>query len=115
MFFFFTVGTQDFSGRLKGYEDMVLQCRRCTRNSVVPIKRRNFFTFCFIPIFPIKWTEELRCGECNYHQKTTKAELDEIRARGPQPLPQPQQQFGFQQPPPQAYSPYAQEQQMHYK
>ncbi|RPA85050.1 hypothetical protein BJ508DRAFT_12461 [Ascobolus immersus RN42] len=79
MFFFFTCGSQDFSSQLKGYEHMRIVCPRCHNVSVSPIKKRNFFTFCFIPIFPIAWGEELRCGICGYHQKTSENELQQIQ------------------------------------
>ncbi|KAA8910798.1 hypothetical protein FN846DRAFT_774804 [Sphaerosporella brunnea] len=70
MFFFFTCGTQDFSGNINGYEHLKVICPNCHNAAVVPIKRRTFFTFCFIPLVPIHWGKELRCTICQYHQAT---------------------------------------------
>ncbi|CUS12050.1 unnamed protein product [Tuber aestivum] len=82
MFFFFVCGTQDFSGALKGFEHIRVVCPRCHNSSVVAIKRRNFFTFCFIPIVPISWGEELRCSICQYHQSTNKGQLTSMQSQG---------------------------------
>ncbi|KAF8462046.1 hypothetical protein BDZ91DRAFT_772742 [Kalaharituber pfeilii] len=86
MFFFFVCGTQDFSSNLHGYENLRVVCSRCHNNAVVARKRRQFFTFCFIPIIPISWGEELRCTICNYHQDTNKDQLNSmIMAHPPHP------------------------------
>lgn len=44
--------------------------QHCHNAAVTAIKRRTFFTFCFIPLVPIKWGKELRCTICQYHQST---------------------------------------------
>ncbi|KAF8448192.1 hypothetical protein BGX38DRAFT_1093311 [Terfezia claveryi] len=84
MFFFFVCGTQDFSSNLKGYENLRVVCPRCHNNAVIPRKRREFFTFCFIPLIPISWGEELRCTICGYHQDTNKDQLNGMIHQHPQ-------------------------------
>jgi len=79
----FTCGSQDFSAKLQGYETLRVVCPHCHNASVVPIKRRTFFTFCFIPIVPIAWGEELRCTICQYHQGTSKQQLAGMQMNGP--------------------------------
>ena len=69
-------GTQDFSSSLKGYENIRVVCPRCHNHNVIARKRRQFFTFCFIPIVPISWGEELRCTICGYNQETNQQQLD---------------------------------------
>ncbi|KAF8243522.1 hypothetical protein K440DRAFT_589525 [Wilcoxina mikolae CBS 423.85] len=83
MFFFFTCGSQDLSSGLSGYEQLRVVCPNCHNASVTPIKRRTFFTFCFIPIFPIAWGKELRCSICNYHQSTTTEQLNQMAHQAP--------------------------------
>ncbi|KAI5843886.1 hypothetical protein DFP73DRAFT_478673 [Morchella snyderi] len=91
MFFFFTCGTQDFSSSLKGYEHIRAKCPRCHNPSVVAIKKRDFFTFCFIPVVPIGWGEELRCSICPYRQATNKEQLMQMQHQeGPPPHEYPQ-------------------------
>ncbi|RVD86914.1 uncharacterized protein DFL_005165 [Arthrobotrys flagrans] len=78
MAFIFVCGTQDFSSRLKGYENVRVNCSNCHNNSVIAIKRRNFFTFCYIPIIPLSYHEELNCTICNARSKISKQQLDQL-------------------------------------
>ncbi|CAN6617660.1 hypothetical protein TRVA0_007S00628 [Trichomonascus vanleenenianus] len=78
-FFFFTVGTQNFPGTVKGYDDLRVYCPRCHNVSVVPEKERKFFTICFVPIIPIYWGKILRCTICPWRQETTEAALENMK------------------------------------
>ncbi|KAJ6264552.1 hypothetical protein Dda_0699 [Drechslerella dactyloides] len=83
MAFIFVCGTQDFSSRLKGYENLRVNCQNCHNNSVIAIKRRNFFTFCYIPIIPLSWNEELNCTICNARSKISTAQLHQLANEAP--------------------------------
>jgi len=84
MFFFFVCGTQDFSSSLKGYENVLVVCPRCHNNAVSARKRRVFFTFCFVPLVPVSWRKELRCGICGYAQETSDEQLNGMIAQSQQ-------------------------------
>ncbi|CCK71509.1 uncharacterized protein KNAG_0H00940 [Huiozyma naganishii CBS 8797] len=45
-----------------------LYCPKCHNFSVAPIKRKEFFTFWYIPIIPLYWGKQLRCNICNWRQ-----------------------------------------------
>ncbi|KAI5812777.1 hypothetical protein BZA77DRAFT_323257 [Pyronema omphalodes] len=83
MFFFFTCGSTDMSSGLKGYETLNVVCPHCHNAAVQPIKRRTFFTFCFIPVFPIAWGKELKCSICGYRQSTTTEQLNGMLQNAP--------------------------------
>jgi ssDNA-binding Zn-finger/Zn-ribbon topoisomerase 1 len=70
MFFFFTCGTHTFTSRLKGAENLTVQCQNCGNYSAHVVKRWEWFTFCFVPIIPfsLKPYKEVGCGICNFFQ-----------------------------------------------
>ncbi|KAF2476140.1 uncharacterized protein BDR25DRAFT_278952 [Lindgomyces ingoldianus] len=84
MFFFFTCGTHTFTSRLKGAENLTVQCQNCGNFSGHVYKRWEWFTFCFVPIIPfsLKPYKEVGCHICNFYQ--------DIKYR-----PDVQQQMGF--------------------
>lgn len=45
-----------------------IYCPNCHNNSVGPVKRREFITLWFIPLFPIYWGKQLRCPICQWRQ-----------------------------------------------
>ncbi|EXJ90091.1 hypothetical protein A1O3_03160 [Capronia epimyces CBS 606.96] len=53
MAFCFVMGTNDFTGPLKGYESITAQCHNCGNWSAHPISSWEWFTFCFIPVIPL--------------------------------------------------------------
>ncbi|KAK9481213.1 hypothetical protein V1514DRAFT_323250 [Lipomyces japonicus] len=85
LFFFFVCGGTNFNSPIKGYEDLHVYCPRCHNFSLVPIHRREFFTFCYVPVIPTSWGDDLQCTICPYNQVTSREQLDQIR-RQPAPL-----------------------------
>ncbi|KAK9383080.1 uncharacterized protein V2V93DRAFT_364200 [Kockiozyma suomiensis] len=80
--FIFVCGGTNFNGPLKGYEDMRVYCPRCHNNSVMPTKKREFFTLCFVPIVPTNWGCTLQCTICPWNVPTSEKELDQMRQQG---------------------------------
>ena len=48
MFFFFVCGEKTICSELKGYEGVVCQCHNCGNMSGRVLKRRPFFTLCWV-------------------------------------------------------------------
>lgn len=62
-------GVQNFDSNYDNNpEHQGLYCPKCHNFSVVPIKRREFFAFNFIPLIPLHWGKQLRCSICNWRQ-----------------------------------------------
>lgn len=82
MFLFIPIicGTKDFNSAYDNNPKHTgLYCPNCHNNSVTPIKRKEFFTFYFIPLVPVHWGKQLRCSICNWRQDfTSAAELDKV-------------------------------------
>ncbi|KAI6783135.1 uncharacterized protein J7T54_000637 [Emericellopsis cladophorae] len=102
MFFFFTCGEKTIRSKLPGYEGVVCQCHNCGNMSGRVLKRRPFFTFCFVPIIPftISGYKDISCHICNYNQPLEQRPDVQAMAnggagvgpqRGPGPPPGPQQ------------------------
>ncbi|KAF2681043.1 hypothetical protein K458DRAFT_392272 [Lentithecium fluviatile CBS 122367] len=70
MFFFFTCGTHTFQSKLAGAENLTVQCQNCGNHSARPMKRWEWFTFCFVPVVPfsLKPYKEVGCHICNFWQ-----------------------------------------------
>lgn len=51
MFFFFVCGEKTFQSDVEGFEGVVCQCHNCGNMSGHVVKRRPFFTFCWIVRF----------------------------------------------------------------
>ncbi|KAK9244570.1 hypothetical protein V1506DRAFT_541174 [Lipomyces tetrasporus] len=81
---FFVCGGTNYNKPLPGYENLRLYCPRCHNISLIAIKERAFFTFCFIPIIPTSWGEALHCTICPYQQATSADQLNTISAQSPQ-------------------------------
>ncbi|CDO92577.1 unnamed protein product [Kluyveromyces dobzhanskii CBS 2104] len=45
-----------------------IYCPNCHNFQVTPVKRREFISFWFIPVFPIFWGNQLHCPVCNWRQ-----------------------------------------------
>lgn len=97
MFFFFTCGTHTFTSRLSGAENLTFQCQNCGNMSARPMKRWEWFTFCFIPVIPfsIKPYKELGCHVCNFWQDIKYRPDVQAQMGGGGTLPPPNQQ-GYQ-------------------
>ncbi|KAK9236317.1 hypothetical protein V1525DRAFT_407431 [Lipomyces kononenkoae] len=80
----FVCGGANYNKPLPGYESLRLYCPRCHNISLVAIKKREFFTFCFVPVIPISWGEALHCTICPYEQPTSTDQLNSLRAQSPQ-------------------------------
>ncbi|EON67132.1 hypothetical protein W97_06385 [Coniosporium apollinis CBS 100218] len=90
MFFFFTCGTHTFTSRLKGYENVTVQCQNCGNFSGHVYKRWEWFTFCFIPIVPfsLKPWQEIGCNVCNFYQDIKyRPDVQAQQGGGPQQIP----------------------------
>ena len=59
-----------FTSHLSGAENLTYQCQNCGNLSARPMKRWEWFTFCFIPVIPfsLKPYKELGCHICNFWQ-----------------------------------------------
>ncbi|KAF2758792.1 hypothetical protein EJ05DRAFT_364148 [Pseudovirgaria hyperparasitica] len=70
VFFFFTCGEHTFTSRLKGYEDVTVQCMNCGNVSAHVFKRWQWFTLCFVPIIPFSFKpyHEVGCHICRFFQ-----------------------------------------------
>ncbi|KAJ4357590.1 uncharacterized protein N0V89_002166 [Didymosphaeria variabile] len=62
--------THAFNSHLKGAENLTFQCQNCGNFSARPMKRWEWFTFCFVPVIPfsLKPYKELGCHICNFWQ-----------------------------------------------
>ncbi|KFH46407.1 hypothetical protein ACRE_027190 [Hapsidospora chrysogenum ATCC 11550] len=111
MFFFFVCGEKTIRSELAGYEGVVCQCHHCGNMSGRVLKRRPFFTFCFIPIIPftISGYKDISCHICNFNQPLEQRPDVQAMANGGQGPVQ-----GQGQPPPQqGYAPQGYPQQGH--
>ncbi|KAK9492370.1 hypothetical protein V1508DRAFT_419222 [Lipomyces doorenjongii] len=81
---FFVCGGANYNKPLPGYENMRLYCPRCHNISLVAIKKREFFTFCFIPVIPTSLGEALQCTICTFQQSTSADQLNSFRTQSPQ-------------------------------
>ncbi|KAK9315456.1 hypothetical protein V1524DRAFT_415331 [Lipomyces starkeyi] len=79
---FFVCGGANYNKPLPGYEDLRLYCPRWS--AVVAIKKREFFTFCFIPVIPTSLGEALHCTICPFEQATSADQLNSFRSQSPQ-------------------------------
>ncbi|QLG70381.1 hypothetical protein HG535_0A03200 [Zygotorulaspora mrakii] len=56
-----------------------IYCPNCHNRSVGPVKRKEFISIWFIPLFPIYWGKQLRCPICNWRQDfKNKAQLEKV-------------------------------------
>lgn len=56
-----------------------IYCPNCHNNSVGPVKRREFITIWFVPLFPIYWGKQLRCPICQWRQDfKNREQLDKV-------------------------------------
>ncbi|KAK9386002.1 hypothetical protein V1515DRAFT_587861 [Lipomyces mesembrius] len=79
---FFVCGGANYNKPMPGYENLRLYCPRWSK--VVAIKKREFFTFCFIPVIPTSLGEALQCTICPYFQATSADQLNSFRTQSPQ-------------------------------
>lgn len=98
MSFFILFGKQDFDSNYQMQDPNVLPstkeithkpaicnehafyCPNCKNLTVAPIKRKEFITVFFIPVFPIYWGKQLHCAVCNWRQDfSTEAELLKVK------------------------------------
>ncbi|KAK9455706.1 hypothetical protein V1511DRAFT_498493 [Dipodascopsis uninucleata] len=93
---FFVCGGTNFNKPLSGYEGMNLYCPRCHNISVIVIKKREFFTFCFVPIIPTAFGEALQCTICPYTQPITQQQLSQIQGMNMQNQGAYQQNLAYQ-------------------
>ncbi|KAG9256108.1 uncharacterized protein F5Z01DRAFT_651090 [Emericellopsis atlantica] len=110
MFFFFVCGEKTIRSKLPGYEGVVCQCHNCGNMSGRVLKRRPFFTFCFVPIIPfsISGYKDISCHICNYNQPLEQRPDVQAMANGgagagPQRGPDPRSQQGHFNPQQQQY------------
>ncbi|KAK7206788.1 hypothetical protein BZA70DRAFT_275080 [Myxozyma melibiosi] len=78
----FVCGGTNFNGPLKGYEGLRVNCPRCHNNSVMALKKREFFTFCFVPVIPTNYGKTLQCTICPYSRSTSDGELEQLKNHG---------------------------------
>ncbi|AET41259.1 uncharacterized protein Ecym_7439 [Eremothecium cymbalariae DBVPG len=63
-------------------------CPNCRNFSVGPVCRREFVTLCMVPLIPLYWGQQLRCGVCNWRQDFKNTEqlekvlVEQTRLRG---------------------------------
>ncbi|KAK9447781.1 uncharacterized protein V1518DRAFT_420407 [Limtongia smithiae] len=118
---FFVCGGTNFNSQLEEFSNFRFYCPKwyvfhlvylengirlivinCTshNNSVILIKKREFFTFCFVPVIPTDWGNEMHCTICNWSQGVNNEYLATLRAQsaGGQPQ-QPQQAYARQEAP----------------
>lgn len=102
MFFFFTCGTHTFSSRLKGYEQVTVQCQNCGNHSAHVYKRWQWFTFCFVPVVPfsLKPWKEVGCHVCHFSQDIKYRPDATAQAGGGAPPLQAHQQHSYAMGPP---------------
>ncbi|QLL32888.1 hypothetical protein HG536_0D04100 [Torulaspora globosa] len=65
----------------KQYDPQVysIYCPNCHNYSVGPVKRREFISIWFIPLFPIYWGNQLRCPICQWRQDfKSREQLDRV-------------------------------------
>ncbi|KAL8665636.1 MAG: hypothetical protein Q9202_002140 [Teloschistes flavicans] len=70
MAFCITFGSQEFTSRLEGYEQVTAQCHNCGNWSAHCITRWPWFTVCFIPVLPLSTHKykEVACPICHFMQ-----------------------------------------------
>ncbi|KAI1934208.1 hypothetical protein LOZ12_002770 [Ophidiomyces ophidiicola] len=72
-----TFGTQEFTSRLQGYENITAQCQNCGNWSAHCITRWPWFTVCFVPVLPLAFHKykEVHCNICRFSQDIKYATL----------------------------------------
>ncbi|KAL1970584.1 hypothetical protein VTN77DRAFT_4228 [Rasamsonia byssochlamydoides] len=65
-----TFGTQDFTSRLEGYENVRAYCQNCEHWDAYCISRWPWFTVCFVPVLPLSTHKyrEVTCARCHFTQ-----------------------------------------------
>ncbi|KAF4121719.1 hypothetical protein GMORB2_1558 [Geosmithia morbida] len=108
MFFFFVCGEHTFQSDVEGYENIICQCHNCGNMSGHVLKRRPFFTFCWIPIIPftISGYKDISCHICRFNEPLERRPDVQSMKNGGVP-PQAQQGQQFQ---PQGYQGYTPQQ-----
>ncbi|PGH14213.1 hypothetical protein AJ79_03186 [Helicocarpus griseus UAMH5409] len=91
-----TFGTQEFTSRLQGYENVTAQCHNCGNWSAHCNTRWPWFTVCFIPVIPLATHKykEVTCHICRFAQDLSKRPDVQSQAGGappPQHPPAPHQ------------------------
>jgi hypothetical protein len=98
MFFFFVCGEKTIRKELEGYEGLTCQCHNCGNMSGRVLKRRPFFTFCWIPLIPftISGYKDISCHICNFNQPLDqRPDVQSMAGGGGGQVP-PQRQAGSQ-------------------
>ncbi|EEH11314.1 hypothetical protein HCEG_05508 [Histoplasma capsulatum var. duboisii H88] len=88
-----TFGTQEFTSRLKGYENVTAQCHNCGNWSAHCVTRWPWFTVCFVPVLPLSTHKykEVICHVCRFAQDLSNRPDVESQAGGAAPPPGPYQ------------------------
>ncbi|KAK9481214.1 hypothetical protein V1514DRAFT_323251 [Lipomyces japonicus] len=77
-------GGKKFNKNLKEIENLRLHCPRCQNNSVMAIKKREFFTLCFVPVLPTSYGEYLQCDKCLWNHKSTRQQILSLKNQSTQ-------------------------------
>jgi hypothetical protein len=66
----FTCGETEFTSRVPGLEAHTVQCHNCGNVAAHVLKRKPWFTFCFVPVLPLSLHgyEDVVCDVCRFAQ-----------------------------------------------